>query len=121
MNLVTTTQPLQISEIRDVRRVELTPKRFVTVADVLLIGALLPISVDVNSLTAVELASSLDVDLSAESREIERDATFGGQNMSANLEPVNNTELRQSANWDFSPIPSDMPIIDFDDIKEIPF
>lgn len=78
MSLVTATRPLQISEVRDVRTVEVTPNSFVTVADVLLIGASLPISVDVNSLTAVELASSIDVDLSAESREIERDATFGG-------------------------------------------
>ena len=42
---------------------------------------------DIRSMTAVELASSIDVDTTAEAREIAGDiATFGGQHMAANLE-----------------------------------
>jgi hypothetical protein len=124
MNVVIATQRLEISEIRDVRRCEVSPDHFVTVADVVLEGASLPISVDVTELNAVELASALDLDPQAEARETERDLRVFGpesQNSVSNLEPMNNAELRQAANWESIPFPTDMPIIDLDNINEIPF
>lgn len=87
MNVVIAPQPLQISEIRDVRRCEVSPNNFITVADVVLEGAALPISVDVNSLSGVELASLLDTDPTAEARETAEDmARFGSQEPTLNLE-----------------------------------
>lgn len=112
MNIVIATQPLDISEIRDIRKCEVRPNQFIEVADVVIRGASLPISVAVADLNPADLAYWLEQDPAG--REVAEI-----QQLTPNLEPENNAELRQM--WDFSPIPKDMPIIDMDKIGEVEF
>ncbi len=70
MNIVIATQRLDISEIRDVRKCEVRPNHFIEVADVVIRGASLPISVALADLNPADVAYFLEADPAREAGEI---------------------------------------------------
>ena len=115
-----TNQP-KIIEVRDIRAVSDTDGKTYQVADVMYEGATLPVSIPLYELHGVDVDRlAYFVDAAMEDDVCFTNTTAAPLNRVTRIFP-SAQELAKRVVYDQTPVPSDMPVINFDTVKEIKF